>query len=69
MANVIDNTVMNSSVLWPTGTADAAARLPTGPSESVSGSGQSDAMVRSPAGETGRGWLPADMGQSVDVLA
>jgi len=69
VANVIDNTIMNSSVLWPTSSGDAAKRLPAGQLDAQLESGQSSPVLRSAEAESGRGWLPSDLGQAVDVMA
>jgi len=67
--NSIDNTIMNSSVLWPNGPQDVAKRLPAGQVGADLGTGESAAVVRPPAAEASRGWLPAGMGENVDLTA
>jgi hypothetical protein len=69
MVNVIDNTIMNSSVMWPTGAGEVGNRLPAGQVKMDLTSEQSGAIVRSPSPGDGRGWLPVGMGKNVDLMA
>jgi hypothetical protein len=69
MVNVIDNTIMNSSVMWPTGTSEAGNRLPAGQVNTDLTSERSSLIVRSPSPSDGRGWLPLGMGNKVDLMA
>jgi hypothetical protein len=66
MANVIDNTIMNYSVLWHQGTAGVAraADEANGPA-----GGRPSVFVGSLNATKGTGWLKAGMGQNVDLLA
>jgi hypothetical protein len=67
--NVIDNTIMNSSVLWPSGAQEVGKRLPAAQVDTALAGGQSALVLRSPADEAGRGWLPAGSGETVDLMA
>jgi len=69
MTNAIDNTIMKSSVMWPTGSKEVGSRLPAGQVNANLSSEQSSLVLRSPSGENGRGWLPVGMGQNVDMMA
>jgi hypothetical protein len=65
MANVIDNTIMNYSVLWPQGTAGVARAA----DEANTAGGRPSVFVGSLNATKGTGWLKAGMGQNVDLLA
>ena len=69
MANIIDNTIMNSSVLWPTSPQEVGKRLPAGQVNTDLTGGQSALVLRSPLGESGRGGLPVGSGENVDLMA
>jgi hypothetical protein len=69
MANIIDNTIMNSSVLWPTSPQEVGKRLPAGQVNTDLSPSQSALVLRSPVAESGRGWLPMGSGEKVDLMA
>jgi hypothetical protein len=69
MANVIDNTVMNSSVMWPVSSREVGSRLPAEQVNARLGPEQSSIILRYPSDQEGRGWLPVGMGQNVDMMA
>jgi hypothetical protein len=68
MMNIIDNTIMNYSLLWP-GSADGVV---SGSTVEGSGMGQNQGagsiFVSPQASQSGRGWLPTGMGQNVDLM-
>ena len=67
--NAIDNTIMNSSVLWPNVSMKVAKTLPAGQVGADLGTGDRAVAVRPPVADAGRDWLPAGMGRNVDLTA
>jgi hypothetical protein len=68
MANVIDNTIMNYSILWPKGAEGVAHQAPADNAAGPAG-GRSSVFVGPLNATKGTGWLKAGMGQNVDLLA
>ena len=69
MANIIDNAIMNYSLLWP-GSADGVAGGPkTGEAGMEQQAGASSQFVRPEAAESGLEWRRAGLGENVDLMA
>jgi hypothetical protein len=68
MANTIDNTIMNYSLLWP----GSAAGVANGSTAEEAGAGKSNGpgsvFVRPVPADSGQGWLSAGMGENIDLM-
>jgi hypothetical protein len=69
MANIIDNAIMNYSLLWPGSADGVAGGAKTGEIGGGQQPGPSSLFVRPKAAESGLGWLPTGMGENVDLMA
>jgi hypothetical protein len=65
---MIDNTIMNYSMLWPGSTEGVVSSAKSGEAAAEASTEPVSLFVR-PAAESGLGWLPAGMGENVDLMA
>jgi hypothetical protein len=68
MANTIDNTIMSYSLLWP-GSPDGVAGGSTAEKAGAGENAGGWSLLPSPAAaDAGQGWLPAGMGENIDLM-
>jgi hypothetical protein len=68
MANTIGNTIMNYSLLWP-GSTDGVASGSTAEKAGAGKNAVGGPVPASPAAaDSGQGWLPAGMGENIDLM-
>jgi hypothetical protein len=69
MASIIDNTIMNYSLLWP-GSTDGVAGGSKASEAAKGGKPEPGSLfIRPASAESGLGWLPSGMGENVDLMA